>query len=528
MACGLAAETGEPVVLSCTGATASRNYIPGLTEAFYRHLPVLAVTATQPVNKVGNGIPQVIDRSVIQNDIAVFSTLVRNVKDHEDEAAAELELNKALIALTSEGGGPVHVNLETTYSQDFSVRVLPSVRLIRKVSWQDAVPELPKGRIAIFVGSHRPWLAETTRLVEQFCEENDAVVLCDHTSNYTGRYRVQFSLLASQPGFSLSEEIQLLIHLGDVSGDYPSMGFLGRTGSVWRVCPDGRVVDTFGHLTYVFALTEEAFFQRYVKNSSEKFNDFLKECQTAYESIYKLIPEDLPFSNILVAKELSSRIPQGSTLHLGILNSLRSMNFFSLPAGVTEFSNVGGFGIDGGLSSLLGASLAHPEKLYFAIIGDLAFFYDLNSLANRHMGSNVRILLVNNGKGTEFRHYNHRAAIFGADADPYIAAAGHYGEKSDKLVRHFAEDLGYQYLHAADKSSFQKQLPEFLKTRMDRPIVFEVFTDSEQESKALYIMNHLLLADSNGQTLQDRVKEQVKSVVGEKVVKMAKILLGKE
>lgn len=36
LACGMAEESGEPVVLSCTGATASRNYIPGLTEAYYR------------------------------------------------------------------------------------------------------------------------------------------------------------------------------------------------------------------------------------------------------------------------------------------------------------------------------------------------------------------------------------------------------------------------------------------------------------------------------------------------------------
>ena len=35
LACGLASETGEAVVLSCTGATASRNYIPALTEALY-------------------------------------------------------------------------------------------------------------------------------------------------------------------------------------------------------------------------------------------------------------------------------------------------------------------------------------------------------------------------------------------------------------------------------------------------------------------------------------------------------------
>jgi len=34
MACGLAAELNEPVVISCTGATASRNYLPGMTEAY--------------------------------------------------------------------------------------------------------------------------------------------------------------------------------------------------------------------------------------------------------------------------------------------------------------------------------------------------------------------------------------------------------------------------------------------------------------------------------------------------------------
>ena len=40
MACGLAAEIMQPVVLSCTGATASRNYFPALTEAYYRKLPI--------------------------------------------------------------------------------------------------------------------------------------------------------------------------------------------------------------------------------------------------------------------------------------------------------------------------------------------------------------------------------------------------------------------------------------------------------------------------------------------------------
>ena len=54
IACGLAEESGEPVVLSCTGATASRNYEPGMTEAYYRKLPILALTSTQNTNRIGH------------------------------------------------------------------------------------------------------------------------------------------------------------------------------------------------------------------------------------------------------------------------------------------------------------------------------------------------------------------------------------------------------------------------------------------------------------------------------------------
>ena len=58
MACGLASESGEPVVITCTGATASRNYLPALTEAYYRKLPVIAVTGTDRIENVGHLMPQ--------------------------------------------------------------------------------------------------------------------------------------------------------------------------------------------------------------------------------------------------------------------------------------------------------------------------------------------------------------------------------------------------------------------------------------------------------------------------------------
>ncbi|MFM5687524.1 thiamine pyrophosphate-binding protein, partial [Aeromonas caviae] len=104
MACGLAAEAGEQVVISCTGATASRNYLPGLTEAFYRKLPVLAVTSMQAFSKVGHHVAQVIDRSVIQNDVARYSVTLPIVKDNDDYWECEVKINTAILELTRHGG----------------------------------------------------------------------------------------------------------------------------------------------------------------------------------------------------------------------------------------------------------------------------------------------------------------------------------------------------------------------------------------------------------------------------------------
>src|SRR5690554_5304915 len=146
IACGLSAESDEPVVLSCTGATASRNYMPGLTEAFYRKLPILTLTSTQVISKVGHHIAQVTDRSVVPNDIVKHSVYLPLVKDDDDLWNCEIKVNKAILELFRQGGGPVHINLATSYSTDYSIKELPKYRVIHRItSNYDSYPELPKG-----------------------------------------------------------------------------------------------------------------------------------------------------------------------------------------------------------------------------------------------------------------------------------------------------------------------------------------------------------------------------------------------
>ncbi len=524
IACGIAAETGEPVALTCTGATASRNYISGLTEAFYRKLPVLAVTSTQHLGRIGHMVPQVIDRTNELNDICRVSVQCPSVQSSEDRWACEANVNRALLELTREGGGPVHVNLVTTYSPNFNIEKLPEARAVDRISCKDEFPSLTGKRVAVYVGAHRAWSANAVKACEDFCERYGAVVFCDHTSNYPGAHGVYGALVATQQHYiPACKSVDVMVHIGEVSGAYASP----NTKQTWRVSLDGQPRDPFGKLRYVFDMGEEEFFNSYValcdKTSSAKSSsiNLAEEWQAEDKRIRAKIPA-LPFSNVWCAKELAPALPFGSVLHLGILNSLRSWNFFPTDPSILGFCNTGGFGIDGCVSSLIGAALASPNKLFFGVVGDLACFYDLNSLGNRHVSPNIRLMVVNNGVGTEFKNFNHKAAAFGDEADAYMAARGHYGNRSRDLLRHYAEDLGFEYLCASNKEEFGKAKERFVESGVaDKPMLFEVFTDSKDESDALEAMYSI---ESN---VAGVAKDAVRNLLGEKGIKVAKKVLGR-
>ena len=523
LACGMAAETREPVVISCTGATASRNYMPGLTEAYYRKLPVLAITSTRGNHKIGHLIDQQIDRRNIPNDIAMESVTIPMVKDKEDERFCEVEANKAILALKLDGGGPVHINMYTKYSKDFGVKEIPHVNAIfRHTVFEHKFPEIPRdGRIVIFVGAHVDFSERLTVAVDRFCATYDAVVLGDHTSGYRGKYKVHYQLVCGQKQWcSPFASANLCIHIGEVSGN----PFTIRATHTWRVSPDGKLRDTFGNLRRVFMMPEEVFFEKYASaNASHmEYRDSLLE---EVEIMKSKLPE-LPFSNIWMAQHMVDKLPKGCELHLGIYHSLRSWNFFRLPSNIQAKCNVGGFGIDGGVSTMMGASFAHPERLFIGVFGDLAFFYDMNVMGNRHVGNNVRLLLINNGKGNEFRNYDHPCYFLGEEADRFVAAAGHYGNKSHCLVKDYATDLGYEYLSASNKEEFNAAIDRFLSSEITvKPILLEVFTETEDESNALeQTLN--IITDSK-YVMKQKVKKFVKNFIGDENIEVVKEFMKK-
>ena len=146
----------------------------------------------------------------------------------------------------------------------------------------------------------------------------------------------------------------------------------------------------------------------------------------------------------------------------------------------------------------------------------------MNALGNRYVGNNLRILLINNGLGQEFKNDDNRASLsgLGDKTNPFIAAEGHFGSKSENLVRDFATDLGFEYLSARNKDEFLRNLNYFVNPEIKKAVVFEAFIDSDDESKAYEMMKSIRTSTKG------KVKSVAKNLMGEeKFGKLKKKLL---
>lgn len=482
-ATGLAYESGEPVVISCTGATASRNYLSGLTEAYYRNLPIIALTSQHHVADRRDLTPQVTDRSVSQNDIKKVSAMLPVVKDTEDFERCETLVNDALIKATTRGGGPVHINLLVDSSYPFTQQ--PSDFIARKIQYyddelishcmKDLKNELKDKKIGVFIGSHRKFTSDELKSIEQFADSYDVAFFTDHTSNYKGKNQVLIAQIFG--ALRSTNKPDLVIDMGGITGDYDINSALEGI-DVWRLSEDGEIHNRFHRMTKLFDSKERRFFEILVGRKNSKHSYFKS---LATEADRFIVPE-MPLSNTYISGRLAATIPANSNLHMSILNSLRNMNFYPLDKSIDASCNVGGFGIDGPVSTLIGQSMVHEDKLYFGLIGDLAFFYDMNALGIRHVGSNLRMLVVNNNQGVEFRLNSILEGHWGEKTNDLIAATGHNGS-----VKAWAESVGFRYLSADNIDTFDQQIDEFCSPDVgsfDRPVIFEVFTNTDDEQTA--------------------------------------------
>lgn len=514
-AIGLHLQTGEVIATSCTSAQATRNYIPGLTEAFYKHTPILAITTAKLERFQYQDYMQAPDQCSLPRDAVKKTFDLPPVTDENTRSQVYHNAKEAILETTHRSPGPIQLNIRIVDALQgkFEEVQLPSIRpLKRYMAWDEWMDlDLTNKKILIVVGEHRPFSERQRRAIDKFCETHNAVVYVNHLSNYHGRYSIQANLLVSCGGLSQLKP-EVIITIGGQTGDYSIYGALKGISNAehWRVAEDGAFVDTYGLLTKIFECPDYYFFEKMVDNSS---------CAHSYYEEWNALNEtmnyevELPLSNLYVAQQMYKRIPKNSIMNFAILNSLRCWSYFPLDPSIQGYANVAAFGIDGCNSMLIGESM-NTEELCFIVTGDLAFFYDMNALGIRHIKNNTRVLLINNGGGGEFKIMtrNWKEAV---NVEKYIAANGHNG-----TAKGWAENCGFKYLTASSKEEFSATYKRFL-AKSDSPILYEIFTSEDNEVIAM----NTFLKCNNCATNPNVLKQAVKGILGTKGTQLIKSII---
>lgn len=481
---GISQVVNEPVACLCTSGTAVSNYLPGMTEAFYQSVPIIALTADKNPYFTGQLEIQKTEQRNIFGEVSKKSVDLPLCNTADEEWYCARLIKEALLASSHHGKGPVHINIPLVGSYaHYNVKKLPEIAALRVVNsedseivWNNYYTKIRDSkRILIVVGQNVLFSDADKKNINTFFDRYNCVFSVEHLSNLDCDGNV-FTYPLTEIGHGNSKELvpDLVISMGNNLANYGMKPFLrNHCNQIEHFAIDegGRVRDVYKSLTTIFECSPSYFFKLFSEYDSGFQND--KIYYNSWKSkVDNIVFPEFNFSNFYVAKKLSKIIPENSILHLAILNSTRIMQFFELAKGVSTYCNVGALGIDGCLSTFMGHA-AVSDELAFLVIGDLSFFYDMNAAGIKHLDKNVRIVLLNNGGGSEFQFFLKKKDI--PTLNENICA------EHTKKAKGWIESLGYDYYSASGKNEIKSIFENFAK-ESDTPKFLEVFTNMEEDS----------------------------------------------
>lgn len=513
-ALGIALQLGEPVCLSCTSSTATSNYMPAVKEAYEKRAQLVLLTADRNNYLLKQGEDQLIKQYGMYGKYVNLSVNLPIVNDKKDLLYCIRQTNEALLALNHHTKGPVQINFQVQDIDLCKEKVLPQYRKVTRVKlddndaiWKKKKEEIKKfNRILILFGQSyfdNDYSKQLNEILECFGNKYNCVVSYECTSNINCKVGIKTSLITEAMTDTEFEKFapDLVITMGNHFFSFIKYKLRNRGEKFehWRVSNDGEYIDNFDALTTIFQCDEVGFLKYFIKDINSKSSfEYYKAWK---KRIDKVRFPNMKFSNFSAIKEFNKVVPNDSLVHLTILNSLRLFNFFQTE-NLRCFSNLGTDGIDGGISTFLGQAKIENE-LCFIVSGDLSYFYDLDSSLLKH-NSNIRVFLINNGAGSEF-HNN-----FGLEKIPKLndfIAAGH-----SSTAGSFIEATDFTYLSANNEVELKEALRRFI-SKSDKPILLEVFTDANTDSKVLKEFYSLNVELNTKEKLNKYIKYIAKKVI---------------
>jgi len=425
LAIGLAVAAGAPVPIAMTSGTAVANLGPAVVEANYARVPLIVLSANRPYELLGTGASQTMEQ------LGYFGTQVRATislglaEEDVDSQAAQWRSATCRVLVAATGArtgnaGPVQFDIPLREP------LVPGL--------QDS--PVPPGR-----PDGKPWTYTPAVTFDQPLEIDltpDTVVISGHGAGpqpaLAGLPTVAepTAPAATTPLHPLALPLlrpAQVIMAGRPTLHRPVSALLADPAvPVFALTTGPRWPDVSGNsqATGTRALT-----------SGRPDPAWLTRCAEANAHAYRAVREQLaqhPLTTGLhVAAAVVDALRPGDQLVLGASNPVRDVALVGLnAAGVTVRSNRGVAGIDGTVSTAVGAALAHGGRT-FALIGDLTFVHDSSGLLigpTEPVPPDLTIIVSNDNGGGIFelleqgdpRFHDVASRVFGTPHDVDVGA----------------------------------------------------------------------------------------------------------
>lgn len=498
-ALGLAIATRRPTVVCVTSGSALLNVMPAVAEAAYQHVPLVVISADRPQQWIDQLDGQTIPQSDALGRFVRKAVQLPEPHNDEERWLCRRLVNEAMHLATCRQGAPVHINVPISEPLfEFDTEQLPQLSRfnnIKRAAIKDASMDMPDAfheakRPMIVIGqlAHGTVSHETIRsLSEKY------VVMSEPLSNpsyMTIHFDEAIRYIVSDNSSINDDEDDktayypdYVIYVGDTLVSKPARRFLRNAKApLCLITPDAADIhDPLMTLTDIVECDSDSINALLASlcdapdtdercRFHDRWQSFL-DAYAAHADAYA--PEYSQMATVKYFEEQLADLDIDICVHYANSSAVRLACIY---AQHYVWCNRGVNGIEGSLSTAAGFSLATPD-MTICVIGDLSFFYDQNALWNSNLRGNLRIILLNNRGGGIFRQL---PGLSDSPAADDLVMASHENTAQGICTQN---DIGY--LSAKNMDEMQIGIVTLLTRESERPMLLEVFTDSNDDVKAL-------------------------------------------
>ena len=498
-ALGLAIATRRPTVVCVTSGSALLNVMPAVAEAAYQHVPLVVISADRPQQWIDQLDGQTIPQSDALGRFVRKAVQLPEPHNDEERWLCRRLVNEAMHLATCRQGAPVHINVPISEPLfEFDTEQLPQLSRfnnIKRAIIKDASMDMPDAfheakRPMIVIGqlAHGTVSHETIRsLSEKY------VVMSEPLSNpsyMTIHFDEAIRYIVSDNSSINDDEDDktayypdYVIYVGDTLVSKPARRFLRNAKAPsCLITPDAADIhDPLMTLTDIVECDTDSINALLASlcdapdtdercRFHDRWQSFL-DAYAAHADAYE--PEYSQMATVKYFEEQLADLDIDICVHYANSSAVRLACIY---AQHYVWCNRGVNGIEGSLSTAAGFSLA-THDMTVCVIGDLSFFYDQNALWNSNLRGNLRIILLNNRGGGIFRQL---PGLSDSPAADDLVMASHENTAQGICTQN---DIGY--MSAKNMDEMQIGVVTLLTRESERPMLLEVFTDNNDDVKAL-------------------------------------------